>query len=201
MTRSKQPKSPNSSDSPTSPALALSSLHFRLQALEEEHQWLLKQIGRKRNELKKFLDQMRSLATEIFQRGQPLYQTGKSQLEIGVSSQELRDRLYLPLLRRYEQKTVQKFSKIVVTTDDDQKQMEEFAPNGEIYLIPNAVDLDLFPYRTEERRHWSPLCASERPCAPIEARTPWHLLAPSGTDGRSWALMGAHGRTLACTDV
>ncbi len=22
----------------------------------------------------------------------------------------------------------------------------------------------------------------------------------SGTDGRSWALMGAHGRTLACTD-
>jgi hypothetical protein len=74
MTRSKKPKSPNSSDSPTSPSLALSSLHFRLQALEEEHQWLLKQIGRKRNELKKFLDQMRSLATEIFQRGQPLYQ-------------------------------------------------------------------------------------------------------------------------------
>jgi glycosyltransferase involved in cell wall biosynthesis len=79
-----------------------------------------------------------------------LYQTCKSQLEIGVSSQELRDRLYLPLLRRYEQKTVQKYSKIVVTTDDDQKQMEEFAPNGEIYLIPNAVDLDLFPYRTED---------------------------------------------------
>ena len=79
-----------------------------------------------------------------------LYQTCKSQLEIGVSSQKLRDRLYLPLLRRYEQKTVQKFSKIVVTTDDDQKQMEEFAPNGEIYLIPNAVDLDLFPYRTED---------------------------------------------------
>ena len=74
MTRSKKPKSPNSSDSPTSPSLALSSLHFRLQALEEEHQWLLKQIGRKRNELKKFLDQMRSLATEIFQRGQPLYE-------------------------------------------------------------------------------------------------------------------------------
>lgn len=79
-----------------------------------------------------------------------LYQTCKSQLEIGVSSQELRDRLYLPLMRRYEQKTVQKFSKIVVTTDDDQKQMEEFAPNREIYLIPNAVDLDLFPYRTED---------------------------------------------------
>ncbi|MBE9071443.1 glycosyltransferase family 4 protein [Microcystis sp. LEGE 08355] len=79
-----------------------------------------------------------------------LYQTCKSQLEIGVSSQELRDRLYLPLMRRYEQKTVQKFSKIVVTTDDDQKQMLEFAPKKEIYLIPNAVDLDLFPYRTED---------------------------------------------------
>ena len=45
-----------------------------------------------------------------------LYQTCKSQLEIGVSIQELRDRLYLPLLGRYEQKPVQKFSKIVVTT-------------------------------------------------------------------------------------
>jgi polysaccharide biosynthesis protein PslH len=76
-----------------------------------------------------------------------LYQTCKSQLEIGVSSQELRDQLYLPLLRRYEQKTVQKFSKIVVTTDDDERQMQEFAPQGEVYLIPNAVDLDLFPYR------------------------------------------------------
>ena len=79
-----------------------------------------------------------------------LYQTCKSQLEIGVSSQKLRDRLYLPLLRRYEQKTVQKFSKIVVTTDDDQKQMREFAPKKEIYLIPNAVDLDLFPYRSQD---------------------------------------------------
>ena len=49
---------------------------------------------------------------------------------------------------------------------------------------------------TEDWRHWSPLVASERPCAPIEARTPWHLLAPFGTDGRSWALMGAHGRPL-----
>ena len=49
---------------------------------------------------------------------------------------------------------------------------------------------------TEDRRHWSPLVASERPCAPIEARTSWHLLAPFGTDGRSWALMGAHGRPL-----
>ena len=45
-----------------------------------------------------------------------LYQTCKSQLEIGVSSQEFRDRPYLPLLRRYEQKTVQKFSKIIVST-------------------------------------------------------------------------------------
>jgi hypothetical protein len=74
MARSKKLKPPNSSHSPTSPSLALSSLHLRLQALEEEHQWLLKQIARKRAELKKFLDQMRSLATEIFHRGQPLYQ-------------------------------------------------------------------------------------------------------------------------------
>lgn len=61
------------SPSASTASLAVSSFHERLQVLEEEHKWLLKQIKRKRTELKKFLDQMRSLATEIFQRGNPLY--------------------------------------------------------------------------------------------------------------------------------
>ncbi|MEA5511016.1 molecular chaperone DnaJ [Crocosphaera sp. UHCC 0190] len=65
-------KQPSTPSSPTT--LAPSSFHLRRQVLEEEHEWLLKQIKRKRNELKKFLDQMRSIATEIFQRGNPLYQ-------------------------------------------------------------------------------------------------------------------------------
>jgi glycosyltransferase involved in cell wall biosynthesis len=79
-----------------------------------------------------------------------LYQTCKSQLEIGVSSRQWRDRLYLPLLRRYEQQSVRKFSRIVVTTDEDERQMKEFARDGEVFLIPNAVDLDLFTYRSHD---------------------------------------------------
>ena len=46
-----------------------------------------------------------------------------------------------------------------------------------------------------------PLCAPVRPCAPIEARAPWYLGAPSGTDGHSWAHMVAHGRTWATVGV
>ncbi len=47
----------------------LSSLDIRLKTLEKEHQWLLKQIKRKRTELDNFVEQIRSLATEIFHRG------------------------------------------------------------------------------------------------------------------------------------
>ena len=52
-------------------SLALSSSHHRLEALKKERQWLLKQIKRKRTELKNFVEQMRSLATELFERGTP----------------------------------------------------------------------------------------------------------------------------------
>lgn len=55
-------------------SLGLSSFHERYRILEEEHRWLLKQIKRKRNELKNFLEQMRSLGTEIAQRATPIYQ-------------------------------------------------------------------------------------------------------------------------------
>ncbi len=60
--------SPSPVDSASTSSLGLSSFHERHRILEEKHQWLLKQIKRKRTELKNFLDQMRSLATEIFQR-------------------------------------------------------------------------------------------------------------------------------------
>lgn len=55
-------------------SLGLSSFHERYRILEEKHQWLLKQIKRKRSELKNFLDQMRSIATQIFQQATPLSQ-------------------------------------------------------------------------------------------------------------------------------
>ncbi|MDM9383739.1 J domain-containing protein [Chlorogloeopsis sp. ULAP01] len=65
------PKSVSSLNQSLTTSLALSYLHLRFQALEKEHQWLLKQIKRKRTELKNFVEQMRSLATDIFHRGSP----------------------------------------------------------------------------------------------------------------------------------
>lgn len=67
MPRTKSSKS----HSVSAPPLALSELHIYLEALEKEHQSLLKQIKRKRTELKNFVEKMRSLATEIFHRATP----------------------------------------------------------------------------------------------------------------------------------
>ncbi|MFM2062096.1 MAG: hypothetical protein RLZZ507_1766 [Cyanobacteriota bacterium] len=63
------------SASPTSPSttLALSDLHIYLAALEKEHQSLLKQIKKKRTEINNFVERMRSLATEIFQKASPCF--------------------------------------------------------------------------------------------------------------------------------
>ncbi|MEM9925461.1 MAG: J domain-containing protein [Cyanobacteria bacterium P01_D01_bin.50] len=55
-------------------SLALSSLHIRLETLDKEHQWLLKQIKKKRTEQKNFLEQMRSVAAEIHSRCTPCFQ-------------------------------------------------------------------------------------------------------------------------------
>ncbi len=76
-----------------------------------------------------------------------VYRTLENQLETGTSEHPIRDRLNLPLLRRYEQRTLHKFSEIVVTTDEDEQQMKSFAPEANIHLIPNAVNLETFPYR------------------------------------------------------
>lgn len=79
-----------------------------------------------------------------------IYKTCKNQLETNTSDNEVRDRLYLPLLRRYEQRTVSKFSQVVVTTDEDEQQMREFVPQANITLIANGVDLETFPYRSAD---------------------------------------------------
>lgn len=52
-------------------SLALSSLHERQEVLEKENQWLLKQIKRKRTELNNYVEQMRSVATEIHNKCTP----------------------------------------------------------------------------------------------------------------------------------
>jgi polysaccharide biosynthesis protein PslH len=62
----------------------------------------------------------------------------------------LRDKINLPLLRRYEQNYCAKFSAIVATTEEDKIQLQEFNPNSEITVIPNGVDLVSFPNRTTD---------------------------------------------------
>ncbi|MEC4815820.1 MAG: glycosyltransferase family 4 protein [Scytonema sp. PMC 1069.18] len=79
-----------------------------------------------------------------------VYGTCRNQLETGISENRFRDQLYLPLLRRYEQRYCSKFSTIVVTTEEDRVQMQEFNPNSQIVVIPNGVDLDSFPNRTTD---------------------------------------------------
>ena len=79
-----------------------------------------------------------------------VYGTCLNQLITGTSQNKLRDQINLPLLRRYEQSYCGKFSNIVVTTEEDKKQLEQFNPQGEIAVIPNGVDLVLFPNRIRD---------------------------------------------------
>lgn len=79
-----------------------------------------------------------------------VYGTCRNQLETGISENSLRDKINLPLLRRYEQRYCSKFSTIVVTTEEDKIQLQEFNANSEITVIPNGVDLSSFPNRTTD---------------------------------------------------
>ncbi len=75
----------------------------------------------------------------------------RDHLEMGASPNALRDRLYLHLiLERYEKRYSSKFSSLVVTTEDDKKQFLKFVPQADIPVIPNGVDLEIFPYRTSD---------------------------------------------------
>ncbi len=76
-----------------------------------------------------------------------VYRTCQNQLETATAEKPFRDRLYLPLLRRYEQNFCQKFSQIVVTTEEDRQQILQLYPQGKVDIITNGVDLETFPYR------------------------------------------------------
>lgn len=79
-----------------------------------------------------------------------VYGSCKNQLQTGTSENQLRDRINLPLLKRYEKRYCQKFTNIVVTTDDDRIQLQSFNSNAEIDVIPNGVDFTAFPYRSTD---------------------------------------------------
>lgn len=79
-----------------------------------------------------------------------VYRTCQNQLITKTSNNYWRDYLYLPLLYRYEKNYCQKFSNIVVTTAEDGQQIQKISPNAHITVIPNGVDLEMFPYRQND---------------------------------------------------
>jgi glycosyltransferase involved in cell wall biosynthesis len=90
-----------------------------------------------------------------------LYGTCRNLLETKTSENQLRDQLNLPLLGRYEERYCAKFTDIVVTTSDDRRQIAAFNPEGQISVIPNGVDLTLYPKRiSDPGGHRLVLCGS-----------------------------------------
>jgi polysaccharide biosynthesis protein PslH len=79
-----------------------------------------------------------------------VYATCRNQLTTGISENSIRDKINLPLLHRYEESYCAKFSAIVVTTEEDKIQMQQFNPKSQITVIPNGVDLVSFPNRTSD---------------------------------------------------
>jgi glycosyltransferase involved in cell wall biosynthesis len=80
-----------------------------------------------------------------------VYGSCRNQLQTKTTENWLRDRLNLPLLRRYEKRYCSKFSRIVVTTHEDWQQFKAFSPDSRIEVIPNGVDFSLFPYRSTDK--------------------------------------------------
>jgi hypothetical protein len=67
-------KTKTASPKPTANNLALSDLHIYLDGLEKKHQAILKKIQKKRTELNNFVERMRSIATEMFEKANPSFQ-------------------------------------------------------------------------------------------------------------------------------
>lgn len=71
-------------------------------------------------------------------------------LKMGASENPQRDRLYLPILYRYEKNYCDRCDRIVTTTEDDARQLQQLSRDAHITAIPNGVDLELFPYRSSD---------------------------------------------------
>jgi polysaccharide biosynthesis protein PslH len=74
-----------------------------------------------------------------------------SHLKQGASPHPWRDRLYLMLLlKRYERRYCRKFTEIVVTTEDDRQAFLALRPDLQIQVVPNGVDVAVFPLRAQD---------------------------------------------------
>lgn len=78
------------------------------------------------------------------------YRWTLNHLQMNASTHVWRDRLYLPTIRRYEERHAQQFSSIVVTTPEDKDELMTLCPHTPSHVIPNGVDLELFPYREQD---------------------------------------------------
>jgi glycosyltransferase involved in cell wall biosynthesis len=92
----------------------------------------------------------RSFMTTVVDVHSSVYGWTRNHLEMGASAHPWRDRFYLPLLHRYEKRYCAKFSQIVVTTQDDRQELLRLSPTAQIQVIPNGVDLKLFPCRAAD---------------------------------------------------
>lgn len=72
-----------------------------------------------------------------------------SKLALGISEKPGRDRLLLPLTRRYETNSYKNFTDIVVTTNIDAAQVRAMVPKAQPVIIPNGVLLEEFTLQTE----------------------------------------------------
>ncbi|MEO0769163.1 MAG: glycosyltransferase [Cyanobacteria bacterium J06649_4] len=79
-----------------------------------------------------------------------VYGTCAHQLEGGMAEKPWRDRINLPLLKRYEHRYCQKFSHLVVTTSEDQGQLRALSGKDSVHVISNGVDLEAFPLREKD---------------------------------------------------
>jgi glycosyltransferase involved in cell wall biosynthesis len=71
-------------------------------------------------------------------------------LQMGATDNVWRDRIYLSVLYRYEKRYCHTINRLVVTTPDDAEQLSAINPDVPIDIIPNGVDLELFPYRPQD---------------------------------------------------
>jgi polysaccharide biosynthesis protein PslH len=79
-----------------------------------------------------------------------LYGWTRNHLEMQASTNVLHDCLYLPVLYCYEKRYLAKFSRVVVTTEDDRQQLLNLSSSSQVRVIPNGVDLEMFPYRPKD---------------------------------------------------
>lgn len=126
---------------------------------EEMQAWVNKQIASTQfdaitcehsvNEVYVPVDIGRYIPKSVVNIHSSVYGTCAHQLAGGTAEFPWRDRLSLPLLKRYEQRYCQKFSHLVVTTAEDQRQMADLS-GKQATVVSNGVDLDLFPPRQKD---------------------------------------------------